>query len=323
MDHPRLLSPRTPRRPPSGATAGFSFRRARPPGAIDALETDIARLDAERKRLNPQLETAKARLTALRQRLMGLQAGQLLAAKAAEYADAEAALADARQRLTDAIAGRLETKTALDKISSRINGMDIEIERRNRDLPRRGAAPRRDRARQRTPSPCPGRAHPQAAPAASRHAGTLARPAGAGPARRALRRRPWRATRARAPAQPHRRRRVGDRRGGADPARPGHRRCPPARTRLFRTRGLLQHHPPPHHGCPGRLHRQAARHDSPIRTQPKGARRAGRRGRGLPPPPPRKRRLSLGHAGLEVRFDFDRRARSASTTARPRAANRS
>ena len=117
-----------------GRPQDFHFGELARQARIDALETDIARLDAERKRLNPQLETAKARLTALRQRLMGLQAGQLLAAKAAEYADAEAALADARQRLTDAIAGRLETKTALDKISSRINGMDIEIERRNRDL---------------------------------------------------------------------------------------------------------------------------------------------------------------------------------------------
>ncbi|MEZ5612456.1 MAG: AAA family ATPase [Rhodocyclaceae bacterium] len=117
-----------------GRPSDFHFGELARQARIEALEAEVARLDAGRKRLNPQLDEAKARLTTLRQRLMGLQAGQLLAAKAAQYADAETTLPDAQRRLTAAIADRVDAKTALDEVSGQINGINIEIERRERDL---------------------------------------------------------------------------------------------------------------------------------------------------------------------------------------------
>ncbi|MCP5309280.1 MAG: AAA family ATPase [Zoogloeaceae bacterium] len=117
-----------------GRPSDFHFGELARQARIEALEAEVARLDAGRKRLNPQLDEAKARLTTLRQQLMGLQAGQLLAAKAAQYADAEMALPDAQRRLTAAIADRVDAKTALDEVSGQINGINIEIERRERDL---------------------------------------------------------------------------------------------------------------------------------------------------------------------------------------------
>ena len=117
-----------------GRPSDFHFGELARQARIEALEAEVARLDAGRKRLNPQLDEAKARLTTLRQQLMGLQAGQLLAAKAAQYADAEMALPDAQRRLTAAIASRVDAKTALDEVSGQINGINIEIERRERDL---------------------------------------------------------------------------------------------------------------------------------------------------------------------------------------------
>ena len=117
-----------------GRPSDFHFGELARQARIETLEAEVARLDAGRKRLNPQLDEAKARLTTLRQQLMGLQAGQLLAAKAAQYADAEMALPDAQRRLTAAIADRVDAKTALDEVSGQINGINIEIERRERDL---------------------------------------------------------------------------------------------------------------------------------------------------------------------------------------------
>ncbi|MDT3671700.1 MAG: AAA family ATPase [Aromatoleum sp.] len=112
----------------------FHFGELARQARIEQLETDIRDLDRQLAAVRPRVAEAAERLTGLRQRLLGLQSAQLLAAKAQAYADADAALPAARTRLTAAIGARAETQGRLDELGGRINGIVIESDRRNREL---------------------------------------------------------------------------------------------------------------------------------------------------------------------------------------------
>lgn len=112
----------------------FHFGELARQARIDALEAEIAQLDARLKALRPRLDAAGERLTGLRQRLLGLQSAQLLAAKAEKYAAAEADLPAAKKALTESIAARAENKGALDEVGGRLSGIDVELDRRGREL---------------------------------------------------------------------------------------------------------------------------------------------------------------------------------------------
>ena len=101
---------------------------------IEQLEADIRTLDHELQQLRPRVTEASDRLTALRQRLLGLQSAQLLAARAQAYVEAEQALPTARSALTTALSERDEAKRALDAVAGTLSGIDIEIDRRRREL---------------------------------------------------------------------------------------------------------------------------------------------------------------------------------------------
>ncbi len=117
-----------------GRPSEFHFGELARQARIEQLETDIAALDRQLQALRPKIAEGTEQLTALRQRLLGLQSAQLLAAKAETYAEAEAALPAARAALTAAIGQRSEAQGALDALAGRINGMVIELDRRNREL---------------------------------------------------------------------------------------------------------------------------------------------------------------------------------------------
>lgn len=112
----------------------FHFGELARQARIEQLETDIRDLDRQLGAVRPRVAEAAERLTGLRQRLLGLQSAQLLAAKAQAYADADAALPAARTTLTAAIGARAETQSRLDELGGRINGIVIESDRRNREL---------------------------------------------------------------------------------------------------------------------------------------------------------------------------------------------
>ncbi|NMG29235.1 AAA family ATPase [Aromatoleum evansii] len=141
-----------------GRPAEFHFGELARQARIAQLADDIAGLDRQLQHLRPRVASAADELTTLRQRLLGLQSAQLLAAKAESYAEAEAALPSARAALTAAIARCADTQGALDELAGRINGVVIEIDRRNRELRaidgritelETGAAPRRHTQAQR------------------------------------------------------------------------------------------------------------------------------------------------------------------------------
>lgn len=117
-----------------GRPNDFHFGELARQARIEQLEADVLALDKQLQSLRPKAADAAERLTALRQRLLGLQSAQLLAAKAQTYAEAEAALPATRAALTAAIGERTEAKGALDQLAGKLSGIDIEIDRRNREL---------------------------------------------------------------------------------------------------------------------------------------------------------------------------------------------
>ncbi|MDY0011447.1 MAG: AAA family ATPase [Rhodocyclaceae bacterium] len=112
----------------------FHFGELARQARIADLQDEISQLDKQLQALRPRLEEAGNRLGAIRRRLLGLQSAQLLAANAEGYASAEAALPEARKALTAAIAERAATQGALDTLADRLRGVEIELDRRNREL---------------------------------------------------------------------------------------------------------------------------------------------------------------------------------------------
>ena len=117
-----------------GRAQEFHFGELARQSRIAALQDEITGLDRQLQALRPRLDAATTRLTAIRQRLLGLQSAQLLAAKAEAYASAESELAAARKALTEAIAERAESRAALDALGDKLNGIQIELDRRHREL---------------------------------------------------------------------------------------------------------------------------------------------------------------------------------------------
>ena len=117
-----------------GRPTDFHFGELARQSRIDQLEADIAGLDKALSTLRPKMDKAAETLAALRSRLLGLQSLQLLASRSADYAEAEAALPDATHDLTAAIKGRVEAKGEVDSAAERVSGIKVEFERRQREM---------------------------------------------------------------------------------------------------------------------------------------------------------------------------------------------
>ncbi|ANQ84661.1 hypothetical protein dqs_1617 [Azoarcus olearius] len=117
-----------------GRPQDFHFGELARQSRIDALTAEIAGLDKQLQALRPKLDAAGERLAGIRQRLLGLQSAQLLAANTEKYAAADAELPAARKALTEAIAERAATRGALDEVAEKLRGVEIELDRRNREL---------------------------------------------------------------------------------------------------------------------------------------------------------------------------------------------
>ncbi|KAI5914880.1 AAA family ATPase [Thauera sp. 2A1] len=116
-----------------GRPQEFHFGELARQSRIAALQDEITGLDKQLQALRPKLDETAARLATLRQRMLGLQSAQLLAAKAERYATAEAELPQARKALTEAIADRADTRGALDTLGEKLSGIQIEVDRRVRE----------------------------------------------------------------------------------------------------------------------------------------------------------------------------------------------
>ena len=117
-----------------GKPADFHFGELARTARLKQLDTDLHSLDARLRDLRPQVEAAEEEAAGLRARLHGIEAAQLLAARVDDYDRAEDALPDARARLTAAIAARSEAKGALESLGLRLEGIGIEVDRRKREI---------------------------------------------------------------------------------------------------------------------------------------------------------------------------------------------
>ncbi|WP_442770307.1 AAA family ATPase [Zoogloea ramigera] len=117
-----------------GKPADFHFGELARSARLKQLDADMHSIDARLQKLRPELDAAKEEADALRARLHGIEAAQLLAARAEAFDAAEAALPAARARLTAAIAARAEAKGEVEAIDQRLRGIDIEVDRRKRDI---------------------------------------------------------------------------------------------------------------------------------------------------------------------------------------------
>lgn len=112
----------------------FHFGELARQSRLAGLQDEIAQLDKQLQALRPKLDEAEKRLGGVRQRLLGLQSAQLLAANTERYNDAETELPQARKALTAAIAERAQSRGALDELVERLRGIEIEADRRGREL---------------------------------------------------------------------------------------------------------------------------------------------------------------------------------------------
>jgi chromosome segregation ATPase len=117
-----------------GRPQEFHFGELARQSRIAALQEEIIALDKQLQALRPKLDEATARVTAIRQRMLGLQSAQLLAANAERYAAADTELPQARKELTAAIAERSEMHGTLDALNEKLSGIQIEVDRRQREL---------------------------------------------------------------------------------------------------------------------------------------------------------------------------------------------
>jgi len=117
-----------------GRPREFHFGELARQSRITQLEADVADLDKALGALRPRMDTLREQLNSLRSQLLGLSAAPQLAARAEAFAEAEAALPGARKTLTEAIAERTELQGELDAIGERLSGIQIEHERREREL---------------------------------------------------------------------------------------------------------------------------------------------------------------------------------------------
>ncbi|MDD5297534.1 MAG: AAA family ATPase [Rhodocyclaceae bacterium] len=116
-----------------GRPADFHFGELARQARIEQLEKDIGNLDRSLSTLRPRLEQTNERFSALRSRLLGLQSAQLLASRSADYAEAEAALPRAREAQAAALAERSELQSEAERARDRVSGIRVELERRSRD----------------------------------------------------------------------------------------------------------------------------------------------------------------------------------------------
>jgi chromosome segregation protein len=117
-----------------GRPAEFHFGELARAARLKQLDADMHSLDARLRALRPELDAAKEEADALRARLHGIEAAQLLSARAEAFEEADSALPAARARLTAAIAARAEAKGDVEHIDQRLRGIDIELDRRKRDI---------------------------------------------------------------------------------------------------------------------------------------------------------------------------------------------
>ncbi|HEX5127397.1 MAG TPA: AAA family ATPase [Rhodocyclaceae bacterium] len=116
-----------------GVPHDFWFGERARKSRIEALDKEIAELDEQIKSAHERADTAEAAVRASRERLLGMQAAELLLARSAEFDAAMQTLPTAKEKLAVAEREREAAYTEVTVCAERNNGIRIEAERRARD----------------------------------------------------------------------------------------------------------------------------------------------------------------------------------------------
>ncbi|WP_417070414.1 AAA family ATPase [Niveibacterium terrae] len=114
-----------------GVPRDFWFGELARASQLEALETELAELDAKLRSAQARQDEANAALRASQEQLLGLQAAELLMARTPEFEAAASEVASARARLKEAEAARGEVQAELQKARERLDGIEIETGRRS------------------------------------------------------------------------------------------------------------------------------------------------------------------------------------------------
>jgi len=111
----------------------FHFGELARQARIAQLGAEIGELDRALSALRPLIDTARDTVAALRARLLGLQSASMLAAKSVEYAQARQSMPIVREQNDRAEAARNDAKREVERRRENLSGIDVEIDRRRRE----------------------------------------------------------------------------------------------------------------------------------------------------------------------------------------------
>ncbi|MGC3965517.1 MAG: AAA family ATPase [Rhodocyclaceae bacterium] len=117
-----------------GVPHEFWFGELARSSRIEALQADIRVLDVDLKAAHEAEEAAQAAVQGSRERLLGMQAAELLMSRAAEFDAAANDLPIAREALARAETQRVEIRALVEERKQNLQGIAIETDRRNREV---------------------------------------------------------------------------------------------------------------------------------------------------------------------------------------------
>ncbi|MFT4173875.1 MAG: AAA family ATPase [Rhodocyclaceae bacterium] len=117
-----------------GVPHEFWFGELARSARIDALQADIQALDRDLKAAHDAEEAAQAAVQGSRERLLGMQAAELLMSRAAEFDAAASDQPQVRDALARAEAERENTRARVEERKQNLQGIAIEADRRNREI---------------------------------------------------------------------------------------------------------------------------------------------------------------------------------------------
>ncbi|PLK49588.1 AAA family ATPase [Uliginosibacterium sp. TH139] len=117
-----------------GVPHDFWFGELARTARLEALQQEVGELDKQLAWARKKQDTAEAAMQTAREKLLGMQAAELMLARAAEFEAAEQDKASLQAAQQQAEATLNEARSKVDQCKERLSGIAIETDRRSRDL---------------------------------------------------------------------------------------------------------------------------------------------------------------------------------------------